>query len=229
MTSLAHFRRAWPIVAGALSIALIAMLAPSASASTAPPTESTAVASSQPGGAVLVQREMRVATVAGVVRKGAHVSVIRLTTGAAISIPTASLAGVLRASAAAKAAVLRPGNLARPDNLKTGPCGVSDFYLYDKSNGYPWEAITGFTIVPAYGVILSWVWLTSYSGPKGYSTQNTNSGPAPKGTTSVTITVWSTTNPAHGTYSGDVSQASYALMTDDVLCTSAGPSDTEKL
>jgi hypothetical protein len=100
-----------------------------------------------------------------------------------------------------------------------GNCGSSFIELANKSNGSPLHMLTGFTVIlPA----IDYSWHGGVSGPSNFKyTINFGGGLAFR-------TSWegqhsTTNNWPHGTWSGAISQTSYADLDDGDICYSGGP------
>ena len=99
-----------------------------------------------------------------------------------------------------------------------GNCGSSYITLGLKSSGYPIHMTTGFRLI-LFAVYYDW--LGGLNGPS-YSYGYTSSGPLPD------VNFWdgkhtSTNNESHGTWSGAISQASWAELDNGQFCYSGGP------
>lgn len=109
----------------------------------------------------------------------------------------------------------------RPDSLSDrvyGNCGSSYITLGLKSSGYPIDMTTGFNLIlPA----VAYDWVGGISGPS-YSYPYATSGNIPD------ENFWSgkhisASNEKHGTWSGAISQGSWAELDNGQFCYSGGP------
>lgn len=100
-----------------------------------------------------------------------------------------------------------------------GNCGSSFIELANKGDGSPLHLLTGFTVIlPA----VDYSWHGGVSGPSSFK-YTINFGGALAFDESWEGQHTTTNNWPHGTWSGAVSQASYADLDDGDICYSGGP------